>query len=379
MIKYTEKVFLKTVLFITLIIFPLALFAFIDYPYASQLQTIRRPLIPLNETGQETLTGRVSLRWMNVWAYSNNRYVIDGEEAQAEGTIKYSWKQKYTLGFALPMIYQGGGALDSPIETFHRMTGVTQAKRDQFKENTLNVSYEPLGRYYALFENNPVGAYARLNQNRIYPRNPGDPPLTLNEIQDSALKDYIIFKYPELAGRTSTEAIGLEAVDRAGMSNARSFLELLLIQSGHHKFYSGLQIKIPGKSIPYMATPGWDESIYLVHEYDINKNLLFKTGISFTRFDYTKFPWFNLPREQWVLRTSMEYNIGIKGTIISEYLVFSKPVDNMGKLSRPGHMVTLGYEKKSPKGKMTIAVIEDLINFNNTPDIGFMASAEASM
>ena len=375
----------KNLLFVFVLLFILLFshpsMAYVDYPYASLMQTFRRPLIPLEESLKEkdSYSARVSVRWMNVWAYSQNRYIVDGEEVQTEGTVKYSWSKRLTTGFAVPIVHQGGGILDGGIESFHRATDVSQNQRDNFKRNTLNVSYEPFGRYYPLIDQDLVSTYKRLNQTRTYPRQEMDPPLTLEEVKNSYVRSYFAYLYPELVRDNKTEIIGLHATDRTEMSNSRFFSEYKIYQSPRFLLYGGVQFKIPSKTIPFMSTPGWDKSVYLVHVAELGRHFSLKNGFSYTSFEYVDFPYLKLPREQWVYRSSLEYRFKKRITLLGEYLVFSRPVYNMGKLATPGHMVTFGVGAQTDSGKLTVAVIEDIINYNNTADIGFMASFESSI
>jgi Protein of unknown function (DUF3187) len=133
------------------------------FPYAASFQTVRVPLAAIDEDMLQHggAGARISLAWMNVWSLSNDGYLIDGEETQAELTLRYQLSRNVQIGAALPYVVQGGGFTDAGIEAFHRATGVTQGERDRYPRNTINVSYELYGPYYWRIDADPARTLLR--------------------------------------------------------------------------------------------------------------------------------------------------------------------------------------------------------------------------
>ena len=367
-----------TRLFIILSLFSGSLFAYNSYPYASLLQTFRQPLLPLDESIEDSASARLTVNWMNVWAYSSGNYLIDGEELQTEAAVKYRFNN-ITAGISIPAVRQGGGVLDTTIERFHSLVNVTQSGRDHYPGDVINVSFEPLGRLYWLIDDDPLMTWLRSFDTRLYPRTIFNAPLSMNDIQNSLVMDYITIHYPELLMADVTEVVILSDARRA-TGNPRFFAEKSLVESRNFgKLSGGIQLKIPSAFVPLLTTPGWDKSVYAVYSRKLDPLWSIKTGLSYTRFEFTSFNVFDMPDDQWVFRQELQYKFSKNMSLHGEYVYFTSPVLGWGKLSKPGHLVSFGISGKNDNITYRVAVIEDIVNFNNTADIGFNSSIEASL
>ncbi|MDX1961301.1 MAG: DUF3187 family protein [Leptospiraceae bacterium] len=378
--KWFCEVLLKTLVLFIVSILSIPLNAFSDYPYGVNFQVIRQPLLPLDNDSLKrgSISGRLTFRYMNVWSRQQNYFLIDGEEAQTEATLRYALLDRWTINGSFSYISQGGGMLDTTVERFHRYTGVTQGDRDRYPRDRMNVSYEPFGAYYGLIDNNPARTLLREFDSRIYPRSKDDPPITIEEVARSSFKDYIFLQRPELAFQETTEVIALRSQDRMGAGSPRAFTEFDLYSGKYlDKLKFGLQYKFPVRDSFLLASPGYDRSVFLVAGKSFMDKFYFKLGISHTWFGETSYYQFSLPKTRWVLRNSLEYSLSKTSIVSLEYVVTESPFVNFGKLGKPTHQVGFGYKKLISNGTFTFGVVEDIINYATSPDIGFYASFEA--
>ncbi len=338
------------------------MFAFADYPYAFSFQTIRTPALPLDDLdpGQGQWAVRTSARWVNIWSYQMSRYAIDGEEVQVEPSVRYSPIAHVQIGLSVPWKSQGGGTMDGAVERFHQSFGFQQVNRDRFPRNRWNVSYEPLGPAYGLIDNDPMKTILRRYYERSYPRSPIDPPVPVDS--------------PMMAQRV--EIVPAQSSNREGTGNPR-----LTIQHDLNSFFTyGAQAKVSTGQSALLSEPGNDLGVYGVLKKSLAPWLFAKAGLSYTRYTAVDFFGLSLPADQWVFRGALEMPRGL-WTFFSEYVYFTRAVNQMGGLSKPGHELAFGAHRdivnEGTPLRMTVSVVENLVNFGVTPDIGFLFSFEA--
>ncbi len=349
---------------IYLVAFPIfgeTLDAQIDYPYAVAFQTIRTPLFPVVDRtiDQNELSFRLNLRWINVWSIQANRFVIDGEEMQMEPSLRYGFTRRLSGGVSVPWKIQGGGTMDSMIEAFHRSIRVTQNGRENFQRNRINVSYEPLGSFYGILDNNVLATLFRNSNPREYPRSVYDPPIQLNL---PASLSWI------------QESIPLASEDRMGVENPNFYLRYKVIRQSRWlpELHAGVQYR--PAMVHYralFASPGNDVAIYTVAYKDI-PSLKLKTGmgVSLTGYQKKNFMFLSLPSNQAAYRVFMGY--GEKDwNLTLEYAYFTTPVRHFGNLSRAGHFISLAYATQVNGSTLVVGFAENFKNFGVSPDIGF--------
>lgn len=358
------------------------LYAFEDYPYGVNFQIIRQPLVPLDNSNlnKKGFSFRTTIRHMNVWSRQQNYYTIDGEESQVEGTFRYGLTEKISTGIAISYLSQGGGIFDATIERIHSMSGVTQGGRDQYPGNKINVSYEPYGKYYGILDDNPIRTYLREYDIRTYPRNISDPPFNIEELARSRYKDYLFNQYPQLRYEESFEIVALSGKDRTGAGNPRYFLEWNFFPKYFiDRAKVGFQVKIPSVNNYLFASPGFDQSLFIVFEKSVSEKITSKIGFSYTKFGVEQFFNFQLYSNQYILRFSNIYKYNDQISIFSEYVLGSPAFINFGRLSQPSHQISAGLKVKVNQGIFSVGISEDLINFSVAPDIGVFASFESRL
>lgn len=341
------------------------LFAYVDFPYAATFQTIRLPLLPLdNDPADEgNLIFRMNFWWMNVWSIQDNRFIIDGEELQVEPSVRYSFNRRIQGGLSWSFKVQGGGVLDPWIEGFHDAVNVTQGGRDRFAQKKINVSYETAGNYYPWIDSDPAKTMYRKYIERVYPR----------VYTDSPIGDY------HLPYNMPPEVIPVAGKGRQGMDNPVAFLEYRTGSSLDliDEIIIGASYRFSVVDSPeLLASPGNDLSLYsVVKSRDRRTGVLYRLGASYTKFQKTHYYFLKLPHSQFVFRPAIEYRLDEWDAIV-EYVYFSNPVDHFGELSRAGHQITLAFKRDYGDYLVTLGVVENFMNYGVTPDVGFLATID---
>lgn len=348
---------------------PGVLHAYIEFPYAAGFQTIRMPLLPRGSEPWKKgdMEIQFSAGWMNVWSIQSNRFILDGEEVRLNAGLSWGLSNRLRVGIVAPYVIQGGGILDRTIERFHSATLVTQGHRQEFPRNKFNVSYEPLGPYYPILQQ-----LERVIESsylpRKYPRSDIDPPVAyLPDPETSAFLGYDLDWFPEDS---------LDARTRSGPGALRIYADYRLPISSD--YFEAMVFSVQGASEGSSATVAGNTGRSLsfstlirsekkVHSY------YWAAGLSYTMFEDRKFRLLELPAQQWAFRPRLGYLME-DAEIFGEYVFYSSPVKNWGKLSAAGHEIALGVSTELGSYSLEIAVIENFITYSTTPDVGFYAS-----
>ncbi|MCB1319000.1 MAG: hypothetical protein KDK34_02040, partial [Leptospiraceae bacterium] len=70
------------------------------------------------------------------------------------------------------------------------------------------------------------------------------------------------------------------------------------------------------------------------------------------------------------------YNLGTDWQVFSEYVMFTRPVKNMGRLSSEGHQLAVGLIRQGAENSFHVAIIENFLTYATTPDIGFYIAVD---
>lgn len=373
----------KYILFLSLALFlftPNRIFSFMDYPYGVGFQMIQIPLLPIDNVnpGKGKISGRINTRLINSFSIQTNRFIIDGEEGQIEPSIRYATSDNTQIGFSLPFVARGGGFLDHSIETFHRVTGVSQGGRDHYSRNEFNVSYEPLANYYPYFDTNPIQTYLIRNYDfRQYPRNSDDQPLQFPS-QNDPMRQIVISKYYPYLNEYKTEDF-LNNYNSITHGNPKLFFQSTVLKGNflYDKITVGGQARFSTHSVDLIGTPGTDVSAFAIYHKDwFDGKINWKMGISFTRFEMARYRNLDLRRNEWALRPSITYNFTDVWKFNFEYVYFPSTILRWDRLSQPAHQIGIGTSYKVNDYQWQLALFENIITYSITPDIGFLVSLE---
>lgn len=346
-----------------------------DYPYAFAFQSVRTPILPGEES--ELASGesavRLSLAWANVWSIQDERFIVDGEELQSIATYRYGLNDRLQIGLSAAFVWQGGGAMDSFLEGFHRSSGVTQGGRDRFPRNTMNVSYEPYGDLYALFDDDPLRTYLRRSTPRAYPRLPQEAPLPplqgfpFHDFRDAALVERRQFL---------AEDTVIAGEERASLAAPRLSIAYRLGGGGDFEGWSiGLAHRFARGGPALLSSVGAATGFWLHGAYRFAQHWRGALGLSWTYFSAQQFRSLQLPEQQWTTRLRLDREFSAF-TLFGEYVYFSAPVRGETELARSGHTLAFGLRHEAGDIAYQAGVAENFLNFGVTPDLGLFFSAE---
>jgi len=91
-------------------------------------------LLP-NSVHKGSLEMSFDFQWANVWCYEPGKYMIDGEWIRSNTRIHYGLNDSVAIGFVVPVVGRTGGFSDSTIESFHRIFQLGNSQRDEFARN----------------------------------------------------------------------------------------------------------------------------------------------------------------------------------------------------------------------------------------------------
>ncbi len=83
----------------------------------------------------------LSLNWSNSFGTRRGRFFrIDGETVETVAGVSYGATDWLEVGIDIPLLWRGGGSMDSFIEGFHDLFGYSNGDRDRFDEDDYNVT-----------------------------------------------------------------------------------------------------------------------------------------------------------------------------------------------------------------------------------------------
>lgn len=120
------------------------------FPIASQspFQSLRPTMV----SGADSLVDegkgrfRMSTTLANVWINESSRYVLDFETLDTTLGFQYGWLPNMTIGVRYEERSVFGGILDGWIESFHRLTHIEQAGRDEVPHGRMSFALYPEGK-----------------------------------------------------------------------------------------------------------------------------------------------------------------------------------------------------------------------------------------
>jgi len=258
----------------------------------------------------------IGAAWTNTWV-DKKEYTLDYEMLDAHIAISYAFNNRFELGFFFENRSFFGGYMDNTIENFHDLFGIGQSGRDEAEHNLSRViQRDDQGNILTEFnadkmENNGIGFVV---QYVIHPGTTLWPAVWVNGQLRYALKE------PDIV--TDND----EPLD--------TYIGI------------GLSKRLSEK---------W-------HTY---------SNMGYTHYGQTEFDNMELENNALSGMLAIAYDWTPNFSLLVQYLFHEGVLNDLGKLSNYSHEIVLGFKWMTDHGGMVeLGLIENIINTDNSPDVG---------
>ncbi|MFW5782473.1 MAG: DUF3187 family protein [Candidatus Muiribacteriaceae bacterium] len=291
----------------------------INYHISSPLRGLKNEMFFLNPTGIPPGKSQINIShsWINIWNYKKDYFKIDMEVLSSDVMISTGLKNNQVIHVNLPFYYISGGALDSTIEKFHSSIGITNANREVSPHN--DIAYWIKDRQGNEF-----------SVSRKYLRG-----------LDMGHANII---YQKIHGLGSPLRKSFAVNIKAPVSPAEKLFESWrtdVTVSYTWTYRTGKNIN----HLTFGVTDFGSDTLDNIKLRDLNKSLFY----------------------------AIEIPLGNNKRKIIQLLINEKLTDDIPKFDRPTYIVNWGYKIKRRNTIFTFSIIENILQFDNSPDIGFFA------
>ncbi len=264
----------------------------------------------------EQWEAQVLTTWVNRWNISEGRFFIDNETLRLAAKLKYGMTERLQVGIEVPVLWRGGGIMDSMIDGFHKTFGLSRKRRDEFPENSFRVEFDQEDGSRFLLDEDDTGI---------------------------GLQDIVVSS-------------------QATLTCGGTFWPSLA---------AGLSISLPtGREEKLYGTTGFDLSLALLFAKRLDHLYLYLNG-GYTRFGTEDIGGVELKKDQWTLFSGLEYRLWKRTSLILQNLINSAVARDFFEFSEFTDEITWGIKSElSPGLVMEFSFIENIINFKNSPDFG---------
>lgn len=253
----------------------------------------------------------------NIRAMPGEHFLVDGEIALLDVAVNYPLTERLGVYAVLSAASYTGGFLDDPIEGFHSAFGIDRAGRPGLTRNQVNLFYDLKGVQYS----------------------------ELDRPDEWGVLDPVLGLRYALVPNPTSLAVELEMAVKIPLNGDEFFstgsvdvgaqLAAQLIR-GRHAFYaSGALVYYSGSGTPF-------------HD----PATVVPTGI--VGYEYRWYPSTHLIAQMYASRS-----------------VYGAAMTDLDELRKTKYQVSVGVRQRLERGYWSFAVTENVINFNNSPDIGF--------
>lgn len=324
-----QRAILFVILFLMLSLHPLSAHAEVSHPCSanvgygpinlrgqSPFQMLHLSLTP---SAPSTLSasnweGQILMTWMNRWAVSEGQYFIDNETLRTALRLKYGLTERLQIGIEVPVLWRGGGIMDGTIDWFHKTFGLDRARRDEFPKNRFHVEFHPKDGSTFVLNDAGVG-----------------------------LQDMVVSSQATLTcGGILWPAVAL-----------------------------GLSASLPtGQEEKLFGSGGVDLNLSLLLAKRISNFYLYLNG-GYTRFGTEEIGGVALKENQWTIFSGIEYRLWRKTSLILQNLISSAVAQDFFEFSKYTDEITWGIKSEVSSGwVLEFSLVENIINFQNSPDFG---------
>lgn len=254
--------------------------------------------------------------WGNVWNYTPDKFMIDGEWLRSSLRYSYALKETVSVGVAVPVVGRMGGFTDPAIETFHKSFGLGDGGQKDFPANQSRIAFNTSGATNVVAEGDSWG-----------------------------LGDLSVFGTAQLTPGTHVwPAVTVQA-------------ELF--------FPTGDQDQLRGMGSPAIAL-----SSAASKRLGASPFISF-LGLGFQYCDSEDLSVIEFHNEQYSGLVGLEYQYSRTFCLLVQYLISSPVATDYYAFSESCHEVSAGIKWRVENGSsFELAVVENIAVFKNSADIG---------
>ena len=286
----------------------------------SPAQSLR--LTPISRGTEIAHPGEKELRVMSnvssIWARPNdNLYFLDYNARDIRLSIGFGFYKKWSIEFGINDLRIIHSGLDQMTLTFHDIFSFDQDGREEAPKNDTRISLPTYG--------------IDLTRSDIK---------ALTRSFDVTLSRSIIDKQPIFPDITVSGILRYELLDDGPIEEGS--VDTGIIMS-------------------------------MAKQFD-HKYLYFNLG--YTHFGSSRFLVVPLEKDQFNGMLAYEWNVRPNQALLLQYLYTEGVVKNLGELSEASHEISLGYKWRLNDFLWELSLTENIINFDNSPDIGITFGME---
>ncbi len=277
------------------------------------------------------LRSAVTLNWLNYWLlnveaevpftpgddpatfpFEYGTFLVDMEALSLTPRLEWQAGRRVRLDVALPVVALGGGILDGLIEEFHAFLSVSNHLRELRPRGETGVTY--------------------------------------------VLRDGTV--------------VAIEGDDLRGLhlGNAVAGLTVPLWQ-GESPANVRLAVSAPTASLDFLDTGGWDTTLQWTWSWCAT-TLCGYHGAGITHYGAEGDGFVELYSDRLSLMSAVEWRLSGRTSVLVQGLLGS-PYADYPAIEEPVVELTFGFKKRLGEGVLEVGFVENLLFYDNSPDIGF--------
>jgi hypothetical protein len=265
---------------------------------------------------------RLGLTWSNMWA-SGSKYLLDYEMFDTIVSVDYGFTERLGLELSFENRHYFGGAMDGLIQGFHNLFGVDQNGRDEVPKNR-----------------------------KVVQRFDPETGLMLSETSASELDNNglsLLLNYNLTHGTEIWPSVNVFGIVRYGLTCADICTDKHPVDFGFGTGFAKRWIK------------NWYTYAALGYTlYESRKPRITAPGVEPIEFDN------NAISGVFALSWRLTPNFSIVG----QYLYSDPDIKNIAEMDKASQEVDFGFNWKTTYGLLEFAVIENIVNYDNSADFG---------
>ena len=289
----------------------------------SPFQSLRYGIDPRTPStlAQGQWEAHVTETWSNTFVYEPDKaLLLDFETLDTRFSLAYGVLDELELELEFENRTGIGGIMDRFINAFHRTFGLTDAGRHNFPRNQFQIQISD---------------------------NQGKPALALDNGDAGSFSNALLLtvQHNLTCGTEYMPAFAYALTLRADLDNG-----------------PGLSGKMPVE--PQISITG-SKSVW---------ELYFYASLAFGYFGTEHIGGIDLRHTQWSGLVATEWRFASSMSLVLQYLWSEGVAKDLGDFSQPSNEITLGWKwELAERTVFELGLIENIINFNNTPDFGIHA------